>query len=129
MSLPFWLAPQLPFTLFYPTMPPYLLAPNFSPLLPIIKQHPIITSDLSSPYETNNKDKSSKRFLVESILPSLAEKHESPPQTHPVQTIASPIKIMPRVTQATPNPTPQTVCLKLLALNLLRQLNCNSQVT
>lgn len=110
-------------------MPPYLLAPNFSPLLPIIKQHPIITSDLSSPYETNNKDKSSKRFLVESILPSLAEKHESPPQTHPVQTIASPIKIMPRVTQATPNPTPQTVCLKLLALNLLRQLNCNSQVT
>ncbi|VDK56524.1 unnamed protein product [Anisakis simplex] len=89
MTAPFWVPQPLPFTIFCPPMPSLLLSPNMPTIFPpFTKPSQSITSkDTVSPHQTTPATKRlSKMFLVESLLPSVAEKQATPP---PVSSLTS----------------------------------------
>ncbi|VDM47081.1 unnamed protein product [Toxocara canis] len=78
MATPFWVPPPLPFTILYPPLPPLLIAPTAPSIFPTSLKPSQLPSRITAQPITNSK-RSSKMFLVESLLPSVAEKRTPPP--------------------------------------------------
>uniref|UniRef100_A0A914S624 Ovule protein n=1 Tax=Parascaris equorum TaxID=6256 RepID=A0A914S624_PAREQ len=68
----------LPFPILYPPLPPLFIAPSIPAFLPSSLKPSHLISKVSAETNTNNK-RSSKMFLVESLLPSVTEKRTTPP--------------------------------------------------
>uniref|UniRef100_A0A0M3HW64 Protein ovo n=1 Tax=Ascaris lumbricoides TaxID=6252 RepID=A0A0M3HW64_ASCLU len=78
MTTPFWLPSTLPFPILYPPLPPLFIGPTIPAFLPSSLKPSHLVSKVSAETNTNNK-RSSKMFLVESLLPSVIEKRTTPP--------------------------------------------------
>ncbi|VDN06232.1 unnamed protein product [Thelazia callipaeda] len=151
MNPPFWLPTPLPFTtIYYPPFPSLFIG-NFPTVFPtvtkaILPPSPPLSQQMKTS-EISTKKRPSKLFLVESLLPSVAEKKQTTPSPLSVNTVEwinggygvkNPMLQSSRLPDVDTTPAPASepglltcrICGKKFALQRLlnRHAKCHSEI-